>query len=114
MTFLGSPNIYYYLTDKEIKYHKMTPQGTKIGIENHLPCGGFWLIGNGFAFNLEFGAGDYENFAKIIEIRKDRMTNFDKWYEFNKHLLKMSVKCWHTTKGRNEVANDLGLERINK
>ena len=99
---MGLPNPAYYGGIEYQDNHTLAA----FGESNNLPCGGFWIMGNDFAFCLDFGAGTYEHFSHVSEFNH---RNTPKWDELRIHLA-ITENIWNTTKNRNEVAANLGLE----
>ena len=102
-----NPNIYYY--DKRGGKVHLFREGNRkladLGKRLHMPCGGQWILGKGFAFCIEFAANTYDYLQRVIECGP---LNIKKWNELELHLCQVE-SCLHTLKSRNACAKMLGL-----
>ncbi len=101
------PNGYYYKSSiKHCFFGKDSNMKlAQWGINNKLSCGGSWLLGKDFAFEICYAADSYNHMAYV----KEYNTKITKcWLELEIHLLKYR-HTMHTTKTRNDVAINLGL-----
>lgn len=102
----SNPNPYFY--DKKGGIYRDNNNNKKIadfGLRNKLPCGGAWIIGDKFAFLIEYATDNYLSpFTSVREFNNKMI----KWNELRIHLCSVERNL-HTTKNRDDVANDLGL-----
>ena len=84
------------------------------GIKFKMSCGGDWIVGKGFAFGLDFSATSYYSLSNVHEIREDSLPTSE-WRDMYHHIMLRLLQdptIKHTTKSRNEVAEELGIEQI--
>ena len=75
------------------------------GRRNQLPCGGHWIVGSDFAFQILYGASSYNHFQTVEEYGRDINHN---WPEI-RHRLMLNSYIWVTEKSRDEVYDLLDL-----
>ncbi len=85
--------------------HKFWEPGSNLtlaefGARNRLPCGGHWIIGDGFAFCIRYAAHSYDGMASVEEVANDPERRLQ---------LMENRYAWHTLKSRDAVAAQLGL-----
>ena len=110
MIRLYNPNVYFYDKHGGISYDGNNQSCADFGARNKLPCGGAWIIGDTFAFCIEYAADNYLSaFTRIREFNN----KMQMWNELRRHLCSVE-RNMHTAKTYNDVAKDIGLVLTNK
>lgn len=108
----ANPNTYYYDKKGGIEHSfwlsGSNPKLADIGKRNNLPCGGHWIIGDDFAFCIEYAADSWNHMSVVREFGVDTT---EKWHELRMHLCEVE-RNWHTLKTRKEVAAYLGIKQL--
>lgn len=87
-----------------------------LGEKFKMSCGGDWIVGKDFAFGLDFSASSYYSLSNVHEIREDSMPTAE-WRDQYHHIMLRLLQdptIKHTTKTRNEVAEELGIKEYEK
>ena len=104
-----NPNIYFYSNDGGREYIFWDKGSNKklaeFGYRNNLSCGGAWIIGKDFAFQINYAADSYNHMSSVREFNAE---NTEKWHELRRYLCEVEWNL-HSLKSRDNVANDLGL-----
>jgi len=98
-----NPNVFYYIDKAPIQYEG-NKRTAEFGYNNGMCCGGHWILGSDFAFEIDFFANTYQH-STVREIN----SGFKGWYELQEHLLQVESVI-HTIKSHDEVLKVLGLK----